>query len=210
MLGRSLTSLGQPALGVVAALCGCRLSPMVGLRFATSKGGGSTRNGRDSLPKFLGVKCFGGHWVEPGNIIVRQRGARFGLVESTATVGMGRDHTIFALVPGFVKFWHNARRGKNYVEVVRSAPGVEPVQQYPISHIRGSWDLEQLDRLCDRAAAAGGPAPAMAEGVAKALQAFRSSRVVRKPAVEAGGRTAALAAAAAAAQAPKQQAAQLA
>jgi ribosomal protein L27 len=68
------------------------------------------------------VKRYGGQWVEPGDIIVRQRGARFGMVESTATVGMGKDYTLHALVPGFVKFWHSRARGKNFVEVVRSAP----------------------------------------------------------------------------------------
>ncbi len=187
-----------PALGgaVPAALGSCAPA---GVRFATSKGGGSTRNGRDSQPKYLGVKCFGGHWVEPGNIIVRQRGARFGVVASTATVGMGKDHTLFALVPGYVKFWHNARRGKNFVEVVRSAPGVEPVVQYPISHVRGDWDLEQLDRLVERAAAAGAPAPLMAAPVAQALQDFKAARVVRRPAVAGGGGPARAAAAAAAA-----------
>ncbi|EFA75979.1 hypothetical protein PPL_10557 [Heterostelium album PN500] len=70
-------------------------------RFATKKSAGTTKNGRDSRPKYLGVKKFGGHLVEPGNIIVRQRGTRFHPGDG---VGMGRDHTIFATVPGVVYF----------------------------------------------------------------------------------------------------------
>ena len=62
---------------------------------AQKKGGGSTRNGRDSQPKMLGVKVFGGQAVSAGSIIVRQRGTRF---HAGSGVGMGRDHTLFALV----------------------------------------------------------------------------------------------------------------
>jgi large subunit ribosomal protein L27 len=191
LLGRRVFVRQRPwepaAAAAACAACGAAAaaaqSPFAGVRFATSKGGGSSKNGRDSLPKFLGVKCFGGHWVEPGCIIVRQRGARFGVVESTRTVGMGRDHTIFALVPGYVKFWHNARRGKNFVEVVRSPPGEEKVQKYPISFLRGEGDLRQLDALVARANGAGEPAPLMAEPVQRALEQFRAARVVKKPAV---------------------------
>lgn len=68
---------------------------------AQKKGGGSTRNGRDSKPKMLGVKAFGGEKVPAGSIIVRQRGTRF---HAGANVGMGRDHTLFALVDGTVDF----------------------------------------------------------------------------------------------------------
>ena len=68
---------------------------------AHKKAGGSTRNGRDSNPKYLGVKRYGGEQVEAGNIIVRQRGTRFHAGEN---VGLGRDHTLFALVDGTVKF----------------------------------------------------------------------------------------------------------
>ncbi|HRD83595.1 MAG TPA: 50S ribosomal protein L27 [Rubrivivax sp.] len=68
---------------------------------AQKKGGGSTRNGRDSQPKMLGVKVFGGQQVNAGSIIVRQRGTRF---HAGANVGMGRDHTLFALVDGKVAF----------------------------------------------------------------------------------------------------------
>jgi large subunit ribosomal protein L27 len=68
---------------------------------AQKKGGGSTRNGRDSQPKMLGVKVFGGQLVPAGSIIVRQRGTRF---HAGPNVAMGRDHTLFALVDGHVAF----------------------------------------------------------------------------------------------------------
>ncbi|MFO1219127.1 MAG: 50S ribosomal protein L27 [Burkholderiaceae bacterium] len=68
---------------------------------AQKKGGGSTRNGRDSQPKMLGVKAFGGQSVSAGSIIVRQRGTRF---HAGTNVGTGKDHTLFALVDGQVSF----------------------------------------------------------------------------------------------------------
>jgi large subunit ribosomal protein L27 len=68
---------------------------------AQKKGGGSTRNGRDSQPKMLGVKVFGGQTISAGAIIVRQRGTKF---HAGNGVGMGRDHTLFALVDGKVSF----------------------------------------------------------------------------------------------------------
>ncbi len=82
---------------------------------AHKKAGGSSRNGRDSPGKRLGVKIFGGQRVIPGNIIVRQRGTRF---HPGKGVGMGRDHTLFALVPGQVQF--RRRYGRTYVHVVPS------------------------------------------------------------------------------------------
>ena len=68
---------------------------------AQKKGGGSTRNGRDSQPKMLGVKVFGGQQIQAGSIIVRQRGTKF---HAGNGVGMGKDHTLFALVDGAVSF----------------------------------------------------------------------------------------------------------
>ena len=68
---------------------------------AQKKGGGSTRNGRDSQPKMLGVKVFGGQTITAGAIIVRQRGTRF---HAGDNVGMGKDHTLFALTGGKVVF----------------------------------------------------------------------------------------------------------
>ena len=68
---------------------------------AQKKGGGSTRNGRDSKPKMLGVKAVGGEAVSAGAIIVRQRGTKF---HPGVNVGIGKDHTLFALVDGHVSF----------------------------------------------------------------------------------------------------------
>jgi len=68
---------------------------------AQKKGGGSTRNGRDSKPKMLGVKVYGGQAVTAGSIIVRQRGTKF---HAGTNVGMGRDHTLFAMIDGTVSF----------------------------------------------------------------------------------------------------------
>ena len=73
---------------------------------ASKKAGGSTKNGRDSNPKMLGVKAFGGEHVICGNIIVRQRGTKFHLGRN---VGMGRDHTIYSLIDGIVKFEPHAK-----------------------------------------------------------------------------------------------------
>ena len=68
---------------------------------AQKKGGGSTRNGRDSKPKMLGVKVFGGQQISAGSIIVRQRGTKF---HAGTGVGMGKDHTLFALLDGSVSY----------------------------------------------------------------------------------------------------------
>ena len=68
---------------------------------AQKKGGGSTRNGRDSQPKMLGVKVFGGQAIPAGSIIVRQRGTKF---HAGSNVGIGKDHTLFALVDGTVSY----------------------------------------------------------------------------------------------------------
>ena len=84
---------------------------------AHKKAGGSTRNGRDSESKRLGVKKFGGQKVKAGNIIVRQRGTKF---YAGSNVGMGKDHTLFALTDGEVKF-HKIRGGKNAVSILETA-----------------------------------------------------------------------------------------
>ncbi|MEZ0360972.1 MAG: 50S ribosomal protein L27 [Hydrogenobacter sp.] len=80
---------------------------------ASKASGGSTRNGRDSHSKRLGVKKFGGQFVRAGNIIVRQRGTK---VYPGANVGMGSDFTLFALKDGVVRF--EDRRNKKYVSVI--------------------------------------------------------------------------------------------
>ncbi len=81
---------------------------------AQKKGGGSTRNGRDSQPKMLGVKVFGGQVVPSGSIIVRQRGTRF---HAGDNVGMGRDHTLFALIDGTVSFAVKGALNRSMVNV---------------------------------------------------------------------------------------------
>ena len=81
---------------------------------AHKKAAGSSRNGRDSNPKMLGVKIFGGQTIVAGNIIVRQRGTEFHAGEG---VGMGRDHTLFALNDGAVKFATKGKFNRRYVMV---------------------------------------------------------------------------------------------
>lgn len=85
---------------------------------AQKKGGGSTRNGRDSKPKMLGVKVFGGQGVNAGAIIVRQRGTKF---HAGNNVGMGKDHTLFALVDGQVSFATKGALNKHTVSVTPAA-----------------------------------------------------------------------------------------
>lgn len=82
---------------------------------AHKKAGGSTRNGRDSESKRLGVKIFGGQEITAGNIIIRQRGTR---VHPGVNVGLGRDHTLFAKKDGFVKFERKGPKKRQYVSVV--------------------------------------------------------------------------------------------
>jgi large subunit ribosomal protein L27 len=79
---------------------------------AHKKGAGSTRNGRDSNSKRLGIKCYGGESVIPGNIIVRQRGTKY---RPGSNVGLGKDYTIYAMIAGQVKF--EDRYGRKYVSV---------------------------------------------------------------------------------------------
>ncbi|GHD17992.1 50S ribosomal protein L27 [Tianweitania populi] len=88
---------------------------------AHKKAGGSSRNGRDSESKRLGVKKFGGEQVIPGNIIIRQRGTKW---HPGTNVGMGKDHTLFALVPGAVSFRAKAN-GRTYVSVDALAEAAE-------------------------------------------------------------------------------------
>lgn len=79
--------------------------------FAKKKGQGSVKNGRDSNPKYLGVKRYDGEFVKAGNIIVRQRGTQF---LAGNNMGMGKDHTLFALIDGYIKF---ERSGKDKKQV---------------------------------------------------------------------------------------------
>ena len=88
---------------------------------AHKKAGGSSRNGRDSHSKRLGVKKFGGQDVVGGNIIIRQRGTR---VYPGVNVGLGKDHTLFALAHGRVRF-HGGKLGRKYVSVDVAAAAAE-------------------------------------------------------------------------------------
>ena len=85
---------------------------------AQKKGGGSTRNGRDSQPKMLGVKAFGGQVIPAGSIIVRQRGTQF---HPGKNVGIGKDHTLFALTDGHVAFKKGFKR-RTFVSVLPASP----------------------------------------------------------------------------------------
>jgi len=82
---------------------------------AHKKAGGSTRNGRDSNPKFLGVKRFGGQVVKAGNIIVRQRGTK---TKAGKNVGVGRDHTLYALIDGVVHFAKRGPKAHPFVDIL--------------------------------------------------------------------------------------------
>lgn len=88
---------------------------------AHKKAGGSSRNGRDSAGRRLGVKKFGGQEVIGGNIIVRQRGTR---VYPGVNVGIGKDHTLFAVADGRVRF-HDGKLGRKYVSVDMMAEAAE-------------------------------------------------------------------------------------
>ena len=85
---------------------------------AHKKGGGSTRNGRDSKPKMLGVKSYGGELISAGAIIVRQRGTQF---HPGTNVGIGKDHTLFALVDGNVVFETKGALNRRTVSVTAAA-----------------------------------------------------------------------------------------
>src|SRR5579864_9106626 len=92
---------------------------------AHKKGMGSSRNGRDSKPKMLGVKRFDGQLVSAGSIIVRQRGTK---IKPGDNVGVGRDHTLFALIDGYVKFSHHSRTNRD-VNIYREFPGRPSVDE---------------------------------------------------------------------------------
>jgi len=93
---------------------------------AHKQGQGSTKNGRESLPKFLGVKCYGGEHVIAGNIIVRQRGTKF---RAGRNVGLGRDFTLYALAEGVVRF--DATAAKRVHVIPLDEVKVQPVAAPP-------------------------------------------------------------------------------
>lgn len=104
--GRSSLPSTMPAVVTVQA------------RMASKKAGGSSKNGRDSQSKRLGVKRFGGQFVKAGEILVRQRGTKFHAVHVGGTVGVGRDHTLFAKVAGRVQFFWNPINKRNSIAVI--------------------------------------------------------------------------------------------
>lgn len=82
---------------------------------AHKKAGGSSKNGRDSNPKYLGVKRYGSETVKAGNIIVRQRGTKF---HAGLNVGIGKDHTLYALINGVVRFAVRGIRNRQFVDII--------------------------------------------------------------------------------------------
>ncbi|QJC38345.1 50S ribosomal protein L27 [Enterobacteriaceae endosymbiont of Donacia marginata] len=82
---------------------------------AHKKAGGSSRNGRDSHSKRLGIKCFGGEKVKPGYILIRQRGTKF---HAGDNVGCGKDHTLFSKIHGTVKFTNKGIKKKKYINIM--------------------------------------------------------------------------------------------
>ena len=106
----SLSSL----LSFSVVLGGEQPQQQIRVRLASKKAGGSTSNGRDSNPKFLGIKKYGGELVRPGNIIARQRGTKWHPGENC---GIGTDHTLFSLVDGKVKFTKNRVKGRTIVNI---------------------------------------------------------------------------------------------
>jgi large subunit ribosomal protein L27 len=101
---------------------------------AHKKGMGSSRNGRDSNPKMLGVKKYDGELVSAGSIIVRQRGTK---IKPGVAIGVGRDHTLFALIDGYVKFGHNSRQRRD-VSIVTEFPN-----RPSIAEILASFEAEE-------------------------------------------------------------------
>ena len=96
-------------------------------RWASKKAGGSSKNNRDSPGQRLGVKKFGNEKVRPGNILVRQRGTKF---HPGVNVGMGKDHTLWALTDGFVRFSENKVKGRKYVSIVDKPRWIKPKREY--------------------------------------------------------------------------------
>lgn len=117
VFNRFVSSNRAAVSGSINEVC-CNLQS---IRFATKKAGGSSRNGRDSAGRRLGVKKFGGEYVTPGHIIIRQRGQKYHHGENTM---MGRDHTIFSVVEGWVKFTYNRVKKYQVVSISLKNPNI--------------------------------------------------------------------------------------
>lgn len=113
------------------------------IRFATKKAGGSSRNGRDSPGQRLGVKKFGGEVVIPGNIIVRQRGRQF---HPGDNVGIGRDHTLWALTPGWVKFTLDKIKKKSYVSISSENPNLPKTKVFKYGSVAEQIEAKKLEK----------------------------------------------------------------
>lgn len=113
------------------------------IRGASKKAGGSTQNGKDSNPKMLGVKKSGGQMCIAGNIIVRQRGTEF---HPGLNVGMGRDHTLFALEPGRVTFSRNRHNGRRTVSVEPQPPPSPEQPRIPTHILRAARRTAHLQQ----------------------------------------------------------------
>ncbi len=133
---------------------------------AHKKGVGSTDNGRDSNPKFLGVKLFGGQYAKAGNIIVRQRGTKF---HPGDNVYMGRDHTLHAKIEGHVSF-RKRREGRTYVNIL------------PLDGNGGTAAKAPKARKSEAKPKVAAPAPAKAAVAAKAPAAAKATSSVPAPA----------------------------
>ena len=100
------------------------------IRTATKKAGGSIKNGRDSVGKRLGIKKFGGEFVIPGNILIRQRGKKF---HGGENVGFGKDYTIFAKARGWVHFTFDRKIQRNFIHVLNTNPHYSNMQKMAAS-----------------------------------------------------------------------------
>lgn len=112
------------------------------IRFATKKAGGSTKNGRDSPGQRLGVKKFGGEYVYPGNIIIRQRGKETHPGNNTK---IGKDYTVYAVSEGFVKFEYKLRSNnklQKHVAVVEENPNPPP---YPTNNMSMFLNIQHVE-----------------------------------------------------------------
>jgi large subunit ribosomal protein L27 len=113
--------ISNSVLFLSRSIAGFKAFDLTAFRFATKKAGGSVKNGRDSPGQRLGLKKMGGERVDAGNIIVRQRGQKY---RPGGNVGIGRDHTLFALTPGFVKYALDPVRRRKVVSVETLNPNL--------------------------------------------------------------------------------------
>src|SRR5690606_12222552 len=127
---------------------------------AHKKGVGSSRNGRDSNPKYLGVKIYGGQAIDTGNIIIRQRGTQF---HPGNGVGLGGDHTLFALIDGKVEFTTKGPKKRRTVNVVAEDGAWQHAQRRPSpGGASRFWRTHRRQLNFRSSAAASGPGPAVA------------------------------------------------